>query len=181
VGFVKAVGDAGLYVHLRIAGYICAEWNYGGLPVWLRDLSCTFRTYDDIWMEQLSEFVEKTIAVVRQEKLLAVDNGPIIMMQIENEYGNMEKYYGLKGQKYVEWLSSYAESLNDAIGGIPWVMCQQGEGVGTAPSKEIVNACNGYYCDNWIAKHASDFPNQPHMWTENWPGNSLRRYLLFLF
>ena len=28
-GFVKAVADAGLYVHLRIGPYVCAEWNYG--------------------------------------------------------------------------------------------------------------------------------------------------------
>ena len=50
------------------------------------------------------------------------------------------------------------------------VKSQQGEGVGTAPSADIVNACNGYYCDEWIAKHAADFPNQPHAFTENWPG-----------
>ncbi len=29
VRFVKAVADAGLYVHLRIGPYVCAEWNYG--------------------------------------------------------------------------------------------------------------------------------------------------------
>lgn len=45
-----------------------------------------------------------------------------------------------------------------------------GEGVGTAPPAAVINTCNGYYCDHWIAQHAADFPNQPHMWTENWPG-----------
>jgi len=49
-------------------------------------------------------------------------------------------------------------------------MCKQGEGIGTSPPAEIINTCNGFYCDAWIAKHALDFPNQPHMWTENWPG-----------
>ena len=58
-------------------------------------------------------------------------------------------------------------------------MCQQGEGVGTAPPKEIVNACNGYYCDNWIEKHARDFPDQPHMFTENWPGQRIALYLKY--
>lgn len=82
----------------------------------------------------------------------------------------MEPYYGPNGAKYVQWLSEYALSLNSVVGNIPWVMCQQGEGHGSAPAEEIVNTCNGYYCDEWIATHASDFPNQPHAFTENWPG-----------
>jgi hypothetical protein len=53
---------------------------------------------------------------------------------------------------------------------LPWIMCQQGEGIGTAPSADIINTCNGYYCDNWISRHTKAFPNQPHMFTENWPG-----------
>jgi beta-galactosidase GanA len=33
--FVKAIADAGLYVHLRIGPYVCAEWNYGSArAVW---------------------------------------------------------------------------------------------------------------------------------------------------
>eukprot|EP01034_Spumella_vulgaris_P022402 gene22402-28524_t len=144
------------------------QWNFGGLPVWLRTLNSTLRTYDQVWLEELSQFVEKTISVVKTAGLLAGQGGPIVMLQIENEYGNMESNYGTDGAKYVKWLSEYALSLD--VAGVPWVMCQQGEGVGTAPSAEIVNACNGFYCDNWISSHAADFPNQPHMWTENWPG-----------
>ena len=171
VAFVQEAAKAGLFVHLRIAGYVCAEWNYGGLPVWLREMkNSTFRTFDERWLIQLQDFIEKTIDVVKSAKLLAADGGPIVMLQIENEYGNMEQYYGWKGKKYVQWLSEYALSLYEEVGNIPWVMCQQGEGVGTAPSAQIVNACNGYYCDDWIASHAVRFPNQPHMFTENWPG-----------
>jgi hypothetical protein len=105
--------------------------------------------------------------VVTDAKLLAQDGGPIIMLQIENEYGNMEHFYPKNGAKYVQWAAEYALSKNLSI---PWMMCQQGEGVGTAPPKEIINTCNGYYCDNWIESHAAEFPTQPHMWTENWPG-----------
>lgn len=126
------------------------------------------RTYDQLWLDQLSQFVEKTLEVVRSANLLASQGGPIVMLQIENEYGNMENYYGDSGHQYVKWLNDYALSLD--VGGVQWIMCQQGEGVGTAPSAAVVNACNGFYCDNWISQHAHDFPSQPHMWTENWPG-----------
>lgn len=167
VGFIQEAEALGLYVHLRISGYICAEWNLGGMPVWLRNINGTLRTYDQAWLTELQQFVDKTVSVVKSAGLLAGSGGPIVMLQIENEYGNMESYYGENGRKYVQWLSEYALSMDV---GVPWVMCQQGEGVGTAPAKEIVNACNGFYCDNWIAQHTSDFPDQPHMWTENWPG-----------
>lgn len=167
VAFIQEAAKQDLLVHLRIAGYICAEWNFGGLPGWLRDLNATLRTNDPLWLEQLSQFVEKTLDVVDSVGLFAKDGGPIVMLQIENEYGNMEDNYGNQGHEYVSWLSNYANSLNFQV---PWVMCQQGEGVGTAPAKEIVNACNGFYCDNWISQHTEAFPNQPHMFTELWPG-----------
>lgn len=79
----------------------------------------------------------------------------------------MEHYYGEDGADYVQLNAAYAKSLGLEI---PWMMCQQGEGTGTAPPEDIINTCNGYYCDNWIESHAEAFPNQPHMWTENWPG-----------
>ncbi|KAI3845885.1 hypothetical protein MKW92_011298, partial [Papaver armeniacum] len=36
VKFIKLAHQAGLYVHLRIGPYVCAEWNFGGFPVWLK-------------------------------------------------------------------------------------------------------------------------------------------------
>ena len=131
-------------------------------------MNTTLRTFDQSWLVELKQFVEKTVTVVKDAQLLAGDGGPIVMMQIENEYGNMEGYYGENGHKYVQHIAEYALSLD--VGDVAWVMCQQGEGVGTAPPAQVINACNGFYCDNWISKHAADFPNQPHMFTENWPG-----------
>lgn len=79
----------------------------------------------------------------------------------------MEHYYGDDGARYVQLNAQFALSLGLDV---PWMMCQQGEDVGTAPPASVINTCNGYYCDNWIEGHAAAFPNQPHMWTENWPG-----------
>ena len=176
IAFLNAAKTAGLYVNLRFGPYVCAEWNYGGVPVWIRDLTdadgkrVTFRTNDDVWTKHMLAFIDATIAAVDAANLFAggASDGPIIMLQMENEYGNVQDFYGQDGADYVSKLVDYVHGNSDLQ--LPWIMCQQGEGVGTAPSADIINTCNGFYCDDWIAGHAAAFPNQPHMFTENWPG-----------
>ncbi len=79
VAFVQTAAKHGLYVFLRISGYICAEWNSGGFPHWLRSINGTLRTHDSEWELQLSQFVEQTLNVVRGANLLAAQGGPIIL------------------------------------------------------------------------------------------------------
>jgi beta-galactosidase len=170
VEFLVQAHLLGLKVHLRLGPFVCAEWNYGGIPEWMRETGATFRTTDPKWTKPMFDFNTKVLQIVRDQKLLAADGGPIVMLQIENEFGNLEDDFVRPnaGEEYVAECANYA--LAQDVGGIPWVMCQQGEGTGTPPPAEIINACNGYYCDAWISAHAQDFPNQPHMFTENWPG-----------
>ncbi|KAM7271815.1 hypothetical protein ACFE04_031029 [Oxalis oulophora] len=123
VHFVKLVGASGLYLHLRIGPYVCAEWNFGGFPVWLRDVpGVEFRTDNGPFKDEMQKFVKKIVDMMREENLLSWQGGPIIMMQIENEYGNIEHSFGQKGKDYVKWAAKMAVGLEP---GIPWVMCQQ--------------------------------------------------------
>ena len=48
VKFVKLVGSSGLYLHLRIGPYVCAEWNFGSHLLSNTDFSISFSTYDPI-------------------------------------------------------------------------------------------------------------------------------------
>lgn len=45
-----------------------------------------------------------------------------VLLQVENEYGNVEWAYGVDGELYVKWAAETAVSLNTTV---PWVMCQQ--------------------------------------------------------
>ncbi|GAB2244626.1 hypothetical protein Droror1_Dr00000119 [Drosera rotundifolia] len=55
VKFIKLVQQAGLYVHLRIGPYVCAEWNFGGLPVWLKCIpGINFRTDNEPFKDDAS-------------------------------------------------------------------------------------------------------------------------------
>ncbi|XP_052620638.1 beta-galactosidase 9 [Lactuca sativa] len=159
VKFVKLVGSSGLYLHLRIGPYVCAEWNFGGFPVWLRDIpGIVFRTDNAPFKEEMQRFVKKIVDMMREESLFSWQGGPIIMLQIENEYGNIEGSFGQKGKDYVKWAAEMAVGLG---AGVPWVMCKQ-----TDAPEYIIDACNGYYCDGF--KPNSN--KKPILWTENWDG-----------
>ncbi|KAI9346972.1 glycosyl hydrolases family 35-domain-containing protein [Obelidium mucronatum] len=158
--FLQCAHDAGLYVVLRIGPYACAEWHFGGFPVWLIEKpGIELRTWNEPYLFEMKRFVEKTLAVV--DKYLAPKGGPVILLQIENEYGNIEDAMGPRGSKYIQWAGEYANSLN---AGVPWVMCRQTN----VPS--VLNTENGYYADNWIDGHHKRFPNQPAIVSELWTG-----------
>ncbi|XP_057482811.1 beta-galactosidase 9 isoform X1 [Actinidia eriantha] len=159
VKFVKLVGSSGLYLHLRIGPYVCAEWNFGGFPVWLRDVpGIEFRTENAPFKNEMQRFVKKIVDLMREEMLFSWQGGPIIMLQIENEYGDVEGSYGEKGKEYVKWAAKMATGLG---AGVPWVMCKQVD----AP-EYILDACNGYYCDGFRPNSYK----KPVLWTENWDG-----------
>nr|QSM07474.1 beta-galactosidase 8 [Ipomoea batatas] len=159
VKFVKLVGEAGLLVHLRIGPYVCAEWNYGGFPLWLHFIpGIELRSNNEPFKAEMQRFTTKIVDLMKQENLYASQGGPIILSQIENEYGNIQSDYGPRAKPYVEWAAAMATSLDT---GVPWVMCQQAD----APDP-IINTCNGFYCDQFTPN--SD--KKPKMWTENWTG-----------
>lgn len=94
VKFIKIAEELGLYVILRPTPYICAEWEFGGLPAWLlKDDSMRVRsTYPGFLNAVDSYFTQLFKHIV---PLQITNGGPIIMMQVENEYGsfgNDKKY-----------------------------------------------------------------------------------------
>lgn len=94
VKFIRIAEELGLYVILRPTPYICAEWEFGGLPAWLlKDDSMRVRsTYPGFLNAVDSYFTELFKYIV---PLQITNGGPIIMMQVENEYGsfgNDKKY-----------------------------------------------------------------------------------------
>ncbi|GJW16761.1 beta-galactosidase 8-like protein, partial [Tanacetum coccineum] len=159
VKFVKTVQDAGLFVHLRIGPYACAEWNYGGFPLWLHFIpGIQFRTTNGPFQAEMELFLTKIVNLMKEENLFASQGGPIILAQVENEYGNVEWAYGIGGELYVKWAAETALNYNISV---PWVMCAQED----APDP-IINTCNGFYCDTFIPNS----PSKPKMWTEDYTG-----------
>ncbi|KAH9711205.1 Beta-galactosidase 3 [Citrus sinensis] len=159
VRFIKTIQKAGLYAHLRIGPYVCAEWNFGGFPVWLKYVpGISFRTDNEPFKRAMQGFTEKIVNLMKSENLFESQGGPIILSQIENEYGAQSKLLGAAGHNYMTWAAKMAVEMGT---GVPWVMCKEED----APDP-VINSCNGFYCDAFT-------PNQPYkptIWTEAWSG-----------
>jgi len=84
--FIELAGELGLWVILRPSPYICAEWEFGGLPAWLlAEEGMRLRGSYPPFLKHVAEYYEELFKVVKD--LQAPYGGPIILMQIENEYG----------------------------------------------------------------------------------------------
>lgn len=102
--FLALAQEMGLWVILRLSPYICAEWEFGGLPAWLLKRRIGgLRTSDPVFVESARPFLNE---VLRRVTPLQIDcGGPIIMMQVENEYGSFgedQRYLSLIRQLFLE-------------------------------------------------------------------------------
>jgi len=85
--FCRLAQKNGMYVIVRPGPYVCAEWEMGGLPWWLlKKKNIRLRERDPYFMERVKIFEQK---VGEQLAPLTIQRGgPIIMVQVENEYGS---------------------------------------------------------------------------------------------
>ncbi len=131
--FCRLAKKNGMYVIVRPGPYVCAEWEMGGLPWWLlKKKDIKLREQDPYFMERVDKFEEK---VAEQLAPLTIQNGgPIIMVQVENEYGSygedkayvsairniVRKHFGQKISLFqCDWASNFEKNgLDDMI----WTM-----------------------------------------------------------
>ena len=88
VHFIKLCQEEGMWVYLRPGPYVCAEWDYGGLPPWLlRHPDIRVRDKDDPdYMAAVRRYIATIAPLVRP--LLVANGGPVLMVQVENEYAS---------------------------------------------------------------------------------------------
>jgi len=96
--FIRIVQKEGMYLMLRPGPYVCAEWEFGGLPSYLLGIpDIKVRCMDTRYTEAVERYIK---ALALQVKELQVNKGgPILMVQVENEYGS----YG-NDRTYMKWL-----------------------------------------------------------------------------
>lgn len=96
VRFVMQAQELGLYVILRPSPYICAEWEFGGLPAWLlQEDNMRLRAYYEPYLKHVRAYYDVLFPLITP--LQITKGGPVILMQVENEYG----YFG-EDTRYLE-------------------------------------------------------------------------------
>ncbi len=85
--FIREAQSLGLWVNLRPGPYSCAEWEWGGFPAWLlKDHGIVVRSTDPKFMEPARRWL---LRLGKELAPLQIDHGgPIIRVQVENEYGS---------------------------------------------------------------------------------------------
>ncbi|KAI1304877.1 Beta-galactosidase [Halotydeus destructor] len=109
--FVKLAQDVGLLVILRPGPFICSERDFGGFPYWLlRDNpSMVIRTYDASYMKLVDRYLSNVLPEITP--LLYSNGGPVIMVQVENEYGTDHC-----DKNYLTWLrDTFKRYLRDPV------------------------------------------------------------------
>lgn len=84
--FLRLVHDAGMSAIVRPGPFICAEWDNGGLPAWLFSTpGVGIRRHEPAYLAAVESFFQHALSLVAP--LQVTRGGPVIMVQVENEYG----------------------------------------------------------------------------------------------
>ncbi len=85
--FVRICQQEGMWVLMRPGPYVCAEWDFGGLPPYLLAIpDIKIRCRDERFMKATTRYIQRFAKEIAP--LQCTNGGPILMLQVENEYGS---------------------------------------------------------------------------------------------
>ena len=170
--FCRLAQKNGMYVIVRPGPYVCAEWEMGGLPWWLlKKKDIRLREQDPYFMERVKIFEQK---VGEQLSPLTIQNGgPIIMVQVENEYGSYgeDKAYISEIRDIVR--EAFTPLLSGGAGGGLFFQCDWASNFTKNGLDDLVWTMNfgtGANIDKQFDRLKQLRPNAPLMCSEFWSG-----------
>ena len=163
--YIRIAGEEGLMVILRPGPYVCAEWEMGGLPWWLlKKKDIRLREQDPYFMERYRIFAQKLGEQIGD--LTIEKGGPIIMVQVENEYGS----YG-EDKPYV---SAIRDIIRDSgFDKVTLFQCDWSSNFTKNGLDDLVWTMNfgtGANIENEFKKLGELRPESPQMCSEFWSG-----------
>ena len=163
--FIRLAQENGLYVIVRPGPYVCAEWEMGGLPWWLlKKKDIRLREQDPYFMERYRIFAQKLGEQIGD--LTIEKGGPIIMVQVENEYGS----YG-EDKPYV---SAIRDIIRDSgFDKVTLFQCDWSSNFTKNGLDDLVWTMNfgtGANIENEFKKLGELRPESPQMCSEFWSG-----------
>lgn len=162
--FIELAGELGLWVIVRPSPYICAEWEFGGLPAWLlKEDGIRLRSSDPRFLGYVKHYYKKLFEILAP--LQIQNEGPIILFQIENEYG----YYG----EDTDYLVALKEMMIEEGAHVPFVTSDGpwGDALDCGKVEGALQTANfGSKASEQFAILREKMPNGPLMCMEFWVG-----------
>ena len=163
--FCRLAQKNGMYVIVRPGPYVCAEWEMGGLPWWLlKKKDIRLREQDPYFMDRVRIFENE---VGKQLAPLTIQNGgPIIMVQVENEYGS----YG-EDKAYVSAIRDIVKA--SGFDKVALFQCDWASNFTLNGLDDLVWTMNfgtGANIDQQFQRLGELRPNAPKMCSEFWSG-----------
>ncbi|MGO9114673.1 MAG: beta-galactosidase [Thermoguttaceae bacterium] len=125
--FLSAAQEVGLYAIVRVGPYVCAEWDSGGYPVWLKfKPPFKVRTADPAFLAWNDHWYDKILPIVAAHQVHK--GGNVIMVQLENEHP--QGWGTVAGSPYFDHLRKKALSLGIEV---PFFFSGLNHGSGPTP------------------------------------------------
>jgi len=170
--FLRIAKKVGLYVLMRPGPYACAEWDFGGLPAWLlANPNIKVRCSDPRFMAFTGRYFERLYQEIGDMQI--GKGGPVIMVQIENEYGS----YGNDRQYMLTlkdlWLKLGIEvPFYTADGATPYMLeagTVPGAAIGLDPGTSEANFAEASKINPDVPSFCSEiYPGWLTHWGEKW-------------
>ena len=134
VHFCRLAQQEGLYVILRPGPYACAEWEMGGLPWWLLKAPGDnfLRTSAPAYVQPARRWLHEVGRVLGPMQI--TQGGPILMVQVENEYG----FFG----EDLDYMRVMRQALLDAKFDVPLFQCNPTNAVAKSHIPELFSVAN---------------------------------------
>ncbi|MEO7314646.1 MAG: beta-galactosidase family protein, partial [Ginsengibacter sp.] len=118
--FIKTAQEVGLFVILRPGPYACAEWEFGGYPWWLqKEKSLVIRSFNKPFLDSCKTYINHLAAQVKD--LQITNGGPIIMVQVENEFGSyVAQRKDIPLEEHKKYSAAIEQELLDAGFNVPF-------------------------------------------------------------
>jgi beta-galactosidase len=160
--FCRIAQEEGLWVMLRPGPYACAEWEMGGFPWWLlKHDDIKLRTRDPRYLDAAKRYLKEVGRVLGP--LQVTHGGPILMVQVENEYG----FYG----KDAEYMGELRQALLDSGFDVPLFACNPVHALKNGYRKDLFPVVNfGADPANGFKALREILPQGPLMCGEFYPG-----------
>ena len=173
IKYIKMAQSKGLDVILRPGPYICSECDWGALPWWLLKYDLAIRSCDEKYLFYVFRFLKKVCDMIKP--YLKENGGPIIGVQVENEYGDAYvgdgEYLKLVRDFYLEngvtslFTSGWSANMNIACGSVDGVL-------------HTINY-RGPSAESQIKFLREYYPENPVMTMEYWTGRSTKEEVTF--